>query len=213
LRTLAGRTLVEWATTAARSSSLVTRVVGTTDDDEIARTFERAGTEVVRRPPSLAGDDVPDAPVFLHVLEALPGYAPEIVVNVRPTAPLRTGVDIDAALDILLSDDRARSVKSVSPVSEHPYKMWTLQAQSHLEPLLPAWQATNGGDPDAPRQSLPAVYRSNGAVDAVRVEALLASRRFHPGPVAAYVMAAERAIDIDDENDLRVAEALLRGAA
>jgi N-acylneuraminate cytidylyltransferase len=213
LRVVGGRSLVAWAVAAASESTLVTRIVGSTDDAEIAEELERAGAEVPQlRPASLAGDEVPDAPVFLQVLGMLEesGYTPDIVVNVRPTAPLRTGSDIDAAVGVLLAHPEADSVKSVSPVTEHPYKMWTLDPDDRLAALRPDWHRAHDGDPDAPRQTLPAVYRSNGAVDAVRVEAFRRSGRFHPGTVVAYVMGAERAVDIDDDRDLEVADHLLQ---
>lgn len=214
LRMLAGRPLVAWAVEAARGAGLVTRVVGSTDDEEIARTLISAGAEVpVLRPRELAGDDVPDAPVFLHVLKALEseGYVPDIVVNVRPTAPLRRAADIDGAVDTLVQTPSARSVKAVSQPEHHPYKMWTMGEGGLLEPLLPQWRAEHGDDPDVPRQRLRRVYRSSGAVDAVWVDALKETGMFHPGPVAAFELEAARDIDIDTLDDFRRVEAILQG--
>lgn len=208
LREIGGRSLVAWAVEAARDARLVDRVVGSTDSEEIAEALEKAGADVpVLRPAALAGDDAPDPPVFLHVLDVLAGlgYEPDVVVNVRPTAPLRTGADIDAAVQLLLSCPAARSVKSVSAVTEHPYKMWAVAADGFLEPILPAWHQRFGGDPDIARQRLPVVYRSDGGVDAVWVSVLRETGAFHPGPVAAYVMDPARALDIDDEEDVLVA--------
>ena len=209
LRTVGGESLVARAVRAALGATLVTRVVGSTDDPGIAAAMQEAGAEVPGlRPADLAGDDTPDPPVFLHVLGLLAaeGYEPEIVVNVRPTSPLRTGADIDGALRLLLDHPDVPSVKSVAPVVQHPYKMWSLASDGLLSPLLPAWHERFGGDPDVARQLLPAVYRSDGAVDAVRVAALRDTRRFHPGPVLAYVMDPRRSLDIDGEDDLVVAE-------
>lgn len=212
LRQVAGLSLVGHAVRAATESTLVTRVAGSTDGEAIAEEFRRVGAEVPGlRPAELAADDTPDAPVFHHVLEVLfdrDGYRPDIVVNVRPTAPLRTGRHIDEAIDALLAAPHADSVKSVSPAGEHPYKMWTL-GPDRLEPLLPEWHARFGGDPDIARQRLPVVLKSNGAVDAVRVDAFLRSDRFHPGVVVPYVMDADAAIDIDTADDLALAESLL----
>jgi CMP-N,N'-diacetyllegionaminic acid synthase len=212
MRTLAGRTLVARAVQAALDAKLVTRVVGSTDDEGIAAELRRAGAEVPwLRPGNLAADDTPDTPVFRHVLDALAadGYRPDIVVNVRPTAPLRTGTDIDNALGALLATPAARSVKCVSETSDHPYKMWTLADDGLLRPLLPDWRATFGPDPDLPRQSLPTVYLSSGAVDAVWVDALEETGMFHPGPVVGYVLDRGRDVDIDDTADLAHAERLL----
>lgn len=211
LREVGGRTLVARAVEVALASELVTLVVGSTDDEDVAAELACAGAQVIMRPAALAGDEVPDSPVFLHALETLAsaGYRPEVVVNVRPTAPLRRAADIDAVVQLLLDHPEALSVKSVSPASEHPYKMWLLGEDGGLEPLLPTWRDRFDGDPDVPRQLLPVVYRSNGAVDAVRAGALLASKRFHPGRVLGYVTPPERSIDIDDERDLALAASYL----
>ena len=216
LRTIGGRSLTAWAVQAALNATSVGRVVGSTDDEAIAAEFRRSGAEVpFLRPATLAGDDVEDAPVFLHALEVLSteGYEPDIVVNVRPTAPLRTASDIDAAVNVLQSTASARSVKSVSEVSEHPYKMWTVPDTETqlLKPLLPEWLAAHGGNPDVPRHWLGTVYRSSGAVDAVWAMVLKETGMFHPGPVVAHVIEPARDIDIDTLADLQRAEALLTG--
>lgn len=207
-----GRSLVARAVQAAAEAESVTRIIGSTDNADIAEALKRAGAEVpVLRPFDLAGDDVPDSPVFLHMLSLLEEqqYRPDIVVNVRPTAPLRTGQHIDNAVDALLACPEARSVKSVSLAREHPYKMWALKANGLIKPMFPRWRDEFGGDPDVPRQTLPVVYRSNGAVDAVWAKALVETGAFHPGPVAAYVMDARVAVDIDSFDDVLFASANL----
>jgi CMP-N-acetylneuraminic acid synthetase len=211
LATVAGRSLVAMAVEAALGAEVVTRVLGSTDDAEIAGALEAAGAEVPwLRPAELARDDTPDSPVFLHVLEQLEAedYRPDIVVNVRPTAPLRTGRHIDEAVRTLVDHPDCASVKSVCSVREHPYKMWTLAGDGGLEPVRGDWHATHR-DVDAPRQSLPSVYRSNGAVDAVWAAKLLDSRAFHPGRIAAYCMTETASVDVDTVDDLAAAEATL----
>lgn len=204
LRTVSGRPLVVSAIEAALEAETVSRVVVSTDDDEIAGVAIAAGAEVPwRRPAELASDDARDVGVMTHALDALAvdGYRPDILVNVRPTAPLRTAADIDGAVRALVDTPGARSVKAVSAVLDHPYKMWTL-ADGVLVPIRTDWHDERGGDPDAPRQSLPHVYRSSAAVDAVWVKALLETGRIHPGPIAAYVIDYSTDVDVDTEADL-----------
>ena len=204
-----GRSLIARAVEAALDAQTVDRVLGSTDDPDIAATMVEAGAEVPwLRPPDLALADTPDPPVFLHALRMLArtGYEPEIVVNVRPTAPLRTGADIDGAVRLLVEHPAVPSVKSVSPPVKHPYKMWSIEADGTLRPLIPEWHDRHGGDPDVARQRLPSVFASDGAVDAVRVRALLDTGRFHPGPVLAYLMDPARSLDVDSREDLLLAE-------
>lgn len=214
LAVVAGRSLVEHAAHSALEALEVDRVVGSTDSDEIAAMFRRSGVEVpAMRPAELSGDEAPDAPVVLHMLSVLAdaGYAPDIVVYVRPTSPLRLPTDIDAAIRLLRASTWAQSVKSVSIASEHPYKTWYVSPEGQLEAAFPRWRAEFGGDPDVSRHLLPRIYRSNGVVDAVRVPALLETKAMHPGRVVAYVMDGRRAIDIDSASDLAAAELRLEG--
>jgi CMP-N,N'-diacetyllegionaminic acid synthase len=212
LRTVGGLSLVEHAVRSARAAATVTRIVGSTDDEEIAAALRAAGAEVpFLRPPLLATDTTPDAPVFLHALDALAeidSYLPSLVVNLRPTAPLRTGAHIDDTVQALLDDPACESSRTVSVVTEHPYKMWT-SADGRLTPLLPSWHEEHDGDPDVARQLLPPVLRSNGMVDVVRVAALRSTGRFHPGMIAGVVIDDVAIVDIDDEADLRRAEAAI----
>jgi CMP-N-acetylneuraminic acid synthetase len=205
LRELAGRPLVAWTISAGLGARTVNRLVCSTDDDDIAAAARAAGAEVpFMRPVHLATDTTPDLPVLTHALQQLAadGYRPDAVVWLRPTAPLVIGQDIDAAVDLLLGTG-ADAVRSICPAEHHPY--WTRRLEG--DTLLPF---VDGGGPQLLRQSLPAAFRLNGAVDVVRTTAIPASGSpFDAGDVRGYVMPPERSIDIDSELDFRLAELVL----
>src|ERR671934_1528973 len=102
LRVLAGRPLVAHAVAAGLAAELVDRVVCSTDDPEIAEAARLAGAEVpFMRPPELAQDTSEDLPVFVHALSWLEqheGWTPDMVVNLRPTSPMRRPSHVDAAI-------------------------------------------------------------------------------------------------------------------
>src|SRR5919202_4957182 len=127
LRLLAGKPLVAHAVAAGLAAELVDRVVCSTEDAEIAEAARQAGAEVpFLRPVELAQDAPEELPVFVHALawlEQHQGWAPELVVNLRPTSPLRRPAHIDAAIR-LLCESGADSVKSVCLARQHPHKMW-----------------------------------------------------------------------------------------
>jgi N-acylneuraminate cytidylyltransferase len=212
LAAVGGRPLVTRAVEAALRARHVTRVVGTTDDPRIAAVMAEAGAEVPGlRPTALAGDDVPDAPVLLHVLDVLEAggtYRPDIVVNVRPTAPLRLPQDVDGALETLCATPEATSVKAVAPAPRHPLKMWLLNERGLLEPFC-ACADCRAFPVDAARQCLPEAFQSTAIVDAVWADALRRTRQVHSGPVAAYVVEPARDVDVDTAADLLVADCLL----
>ena len=65
-------------------------------------------------------------------------------------------------------------------------------------------------DVESRRQTLPPVYRQNGAIYGLGASAFLATGRFYLPPCLPFVMDRAASVDIDDEVDLALAEALLR---
>jgi CMP-N,N'-diacetyllegionaminic acid synthase len=207
LAPLGGKPLVVWTIEAALACGRLDRVVVTTDDDEIAGVARAAGADVpFLRPTELAGGDVADQPVFAHALAELDDEV-DVVVWLRPTAPLRTAEDITGALAVF---ERVHpdAVRSVCRVSEHPYWMKRVDGDL-LEPFLDGKDETSHPQ----RQTLPTLYRLNGAVDVIDVRAAERNGALFAGRLAAYLMPEERSIDIDTELDLRIAEALLEARA
>lgn len=97
----AGHPLVAYSIAAGLQAASVSRVVVSTDDEEIASVARRYGAETpFRRPEALAQDDTLDLPVFEHALRWLEqheGYRPEVVVQLRPTSPIRPRDLVDRA--------------------------------------------------------------------------------------------------------------------
>src|ERR1700683_1235987 len=119
---IAGKPLIAWSILQALESDRITRVVVSTDDDEIAAVAEEYGAEVpFLRPPEYADDRAPDIDVFRHALGFLAereSYRSEVVVHLRPTGPVRRVSDVDDAIDLLLGHPEADSVRSVSLVQQ-----------------------------------------------------------------------------------------------
>jgi|SRR5665213_373891 len=181
LALLDGHPLVAWSIAAALASPDVDRTVCTTDDGEIAAAAIRYGAEVpFLRPAELAGDDALDLPVFIHVLDELEkrdGWRPDLVVQLRPTAPLRPEGLVSFGIALLSSNPAATSARSVTPAPHTPYKMWRPPGSGHesspyLSPLLTDLEVHEPWN--APRQSLPHVLWHNGVLDVIRTDTLAA---------------------------------------
>jgi YrbI family 3-deoxy-D-manno-octulosonate 8-phosphate phosphatase len=210
LRPLAGHPLVAWAVAAGRAAASVGRVLVSTDDPAIRAAAVAAGAEApFLRPPELAGDDTTDLPVFLHALDWLrdhEDYVPEVVVQLRPTSPLRPPGLVDAAVAALLADPEATAARTVTPSPQTPYKMWRVEG-ARLAPLLAAPEGVE--EPfNAPRQRLPRTFWQTGHVDAART-ATLRSGSMTGGRIAPVEVDAAYAVDIDTPADLLHAERLL----
>jgi N-acylneuraminate cytidylyltransferase len=207
---LAGRPVIAYAIQAGLRARLVDRVVVSTEDAEIADIAAHFGAEVpFRRPPHLAEDDTPDVPVFQHAvtwLEQHEGYRPRIIVNLRPTSPLRRPEDVDGAIQLLL-DTGADSVKTVCLARQHPHKMWRMSG-ARLTPFLRTRFRRERG-PDVPRAELDPLYWQNGLVDVMRRELLMERHMTIGGYVAGFVTEPEISIDLDGPLDFLIAEAVL----
>ena len=141
LHLFAGHPLIAFSIAAGRQSPPVTRVIVSTEDEEIAGVARACGAETpFLRPADLAQDDTPDLPVFEHALRWLAdheGYHPEVVIQLRPTSPIRPRDCVARAVETLLAHPEADSVRGVVPSGQNPYKMWRLSDDGRLRPLLP----------------------------------------------------------------------------
>jgi N-acylneuraminate cytidylyltransferase len=211
LQLLGGRPLVAHAVAAGRGAALVTRVVCSTDDPEIAAVARDAGAEVpFLRPSALAQDTTEDWPVFVHVLDWLErnaNWVPDLIVNLRPTSPLRSTRHVDDAIRLLLRTG-ADSVKAVCLARQHPHKMWLSGPNSEIEPFLKTEFRLSRG-PDVPRAELEDVYWQNGVVDVTRLAVIREQGVMIGRRVAGLVTEAEESIDIDTPLDLALAELLM----
>ena len=117
------------------------------------------------RPAELASDDTLDFPVFDHAIRWLAeqeGYRPRLVVQLRPTTPLRPRGMLDEAIAILQADPAADCVRGVTIPKQTPYKMWRDGEDGCLLPLMD----TPFAEPyNMPRQKLPNAYWQTGHVD------------------------------------------------
>jgi CMP-N-acetylneuraminic acid synthetase len=191
---------------AALASGL-DRVVLSTDDDEIAAAGKAYGIEApFRRPAELATDFATNDRVVVHALdwiEANERRVHDVAVLLQPTAPFTTPADIDSCVGTL-STTNANCCFTATRVSEQPHWMFVPQDSGEVELLMPGHLS---GDRQH-TQKLPRYLHPSGGVWAVRAKALRETGRVYCAPMRAAEVAAERAIDIDTELDLVVAEAV-----
>jgi CMP-N,N'-diacetyllegionaminic acid synthase len=203
LRDLAGKPLIAWTIAAAQAARGVDRLVLSTDDAEIAAVARALGAEIVERPAELAQDDTPTLPVLRHALDTL-GEAPDAVLTLQPTSPLRTAAHIEAAVAAFYADPRADSLVSTVEVPHvfHPRSVMKRDAEGYLAPYLDEAQPYR-------RQDKEPVFARNGAAIYVTRTARLAEYVFG-GRLIGFAMDAQSSLDIDTAEDLAHAEAILR---
>ena len=204
---LAGKPLLAWTAEAALAS-LLTRIVLSTDDEEIAQVAREHGIEVpFMRPPELAQDDTPTIPVLQDVVRrfAAAGETYDAVFVLQPTNPLRRVTDIDGAIE-LLEKTGADSVISFVDVGEkHPARMKQLDNAGRIvnPPFAEAFEGQR-------RQDLSKLYLREGSVYLTRTSVLMEQNSLQGDDCRAWLMPANRACNIDEPWDLFLAEQILR---
>jgi len=214
IRHFAGWPLIAWSIAAAKQSGSVTRLIVSTDDEEIAAVARRYGAEVpFLRPAELAQDNTADLPVFEHALKWLAeaeGYKPEVVIQLRPTSPIRPVGLIDDAVKILLEHKDADCVRGVVPAGQNPHKMWRISYEN--EPMAPLLQVDGIREPyNAPRQILPPVYWQTGHIDAIRTATILQKHSLTGDKVYPLIIDPRYTVDIDTPADWARYESLVYG--
>lgn len=207
VKSLAGRPLIAWTIEAALQSHGLNRVIVSTDDEEIAQIARRWGAEVpFMRPAELAQDDSPHISVVEHAvrwLEEHDNACPDYVMLLQPTSPLRTGEDIDTAIQIAEAHD-AIAVVSICETDHHPYLSKHILEDGTLTDFVSSDMVY------LRRQDLPPAYVLNGGVYLNRRESLLREHTFLPPGTYPYIMPPERSLDINTPWDFYLAELILR---
>ncbi len=200
---LNGIPLMAYSIVAALKSSLIDRVVVSTDSEDYAKIALSYGAEVPYiRPANISGDMSSDIQFFLHAIEMfkrIDGVVPTYFVHLRPTTPFRNPIVIDNAIkDFICSNYTA--LRSVHKMSESAYKNFEidkgilrmLNGESNIETANMA------------RQHFPQTYNANGYVDIVRSALIEKEGLMHGNHVQPYI--TDISYEIDDFDDLMYLE-------
>ncbi|KAF0109288.1 MAG: N-acylneuraminate cytidylyltransferase [Anaerolineaceae bacterium] len=205
IRDFAGVPLIAWSIAAARQSNLVTRTIVSTDDEEIAAVARSFGAETpFLRPAEFAQDATTDLPVFEHALRWLAeneNYHPDVVIQLRPTSPIRPRDCVDRAIRILRSHPDADCVRGVVPAGQNPHKMWRLPSGEDA-PMQNLLDVEGLAEPyNAPRQILPPVYWQTGHIDAIRAATILEKKSMSGEAIYPLVIDPRYSVDLDNLSD------------
>jgi len=204
IKLLAGKPLIAWTIEAALNSRALDGIVVSSDDEEILDEARKYPVKVLKRPDYLATATATTFDMLLHCLDVLPSkeMAVDQIMLLQPTSPLRTAEDIDRAL-ALKKGSGACSVISVCECEHSP--LWTnfLNEKGDMDDFLSTRLLNKRS------QDLPVYYRLNGAIYVADVDNFKKYRGFFMPNSRAYVMPAERSVDIDTEIDFKLSQLML----
>lgn len=206
IKPLGGRPLIWWTIDAARDAGAPdSHIILSTDDAEIADTARATGLGVpYMRPAAMATDTAGSREVILDAMDWADahGIAYDCVVLLQPTSPLRTGADIQAALDLYTPD--IDMVVTVCEAASNPYYNCF-----ETDPDTGYLHVSKGDGLYTRRQDAPKAWEYNGAVYVINPASI---RRLPLGAFPHRVpspMPSERSIDLDTPLQWITAEAIV----
>ena len=209
IRLCAGKPLIAWTIQEALKSEYLDKVMVTTDSSKYGDISKEHGAEVpFLRPSELATDTATSVQVVEHVIHYYETYKEQFydyVVLLEPTSPLRKAQDIDRGIEYLL-EKKAEAVVSVCDIDKvfSPDYVNTLPPDMSMEDFLP--ETLKYSINQHPKQ----YYCINSAIYICKIERLLKEKTFFlRRNIYAFLMNRLSSIDINDEQDFLMAEALL----
>lgn len=195
-----------YGVSAAVNSGLFQKVFVSSDDREIGRVAEWYGAEFVERPPELATDTAKSIDAVTHVLRtaAERGIEPECICQILPNCPLVRSADVVEHYDHFRSENRSFQISVVNYRCVYPE--WALAADDQGRGRW-VW----GTEFLRRSQELSRSVCPSGAVWWARQAELLAQNTFYGSPFHLKLIDANRGVDIDDDEDLNLADTLVRG--
>ena len=201
IKILGDKPLIAHAIDCAKASPKATRIIVSTDSEEIAEVSKQYGCEVIVRPESLATDTSNVVTAVEHVYAEVKEDF-DIIVLLQPTSPLRAAADLENIIAVFEADENTDGVISVIPMDDmHPARMYNLGSNDELIPFLKEGET-------ARRQDLNPVYYRNGCFYAVRTNAFFKEKSFMVARKKAYVMNVDWLANIDTPRDFKIAEIL-----
>lgn len=212
LRLLAGKPLIAHAIEVALQSSLIDRVVLSTDDEEIAGVGREYGAEVpFMRPASLAEDSSSEWMAWRHMIRTLEnensGDGIGKFVCLPLTSPLRQREDVEQCIRVY-DEGGADVVITVKTAETNPYyNMVVLDEKGFARQVIETEKGPYR------RDMYPEVFDMSTVAYVANPEFILNSVSPFEGRVRAVQIPAERALDIDTELDFKLAEFILEQQA
>lgn len=204
IKELAGKPLLAYTVEAAIESGKYDIVHVSTDSELYADIAKKYGADVpFLRDEELAGDKSSswDALRFVVTEYEKLGKSFDTVTLLQPTSPLRDAKDIQNAFDIYESKN-ATAVVSVCEVDHSPLVCNTLPEDGSLYGFIDLNKVGR-------RQDMKPYYRINGAIYIQKTNLLMDNTSIYSEGSYAYVMDKRHSVDIDDEVDFTIAQAII----
>ncbi|EPC3541700.1 acylneuraminate cytidylyltransferase family protein [Aeromonas hydrophila] len=205
IRPLAGKPLIQYSIETAMASPSISQVFVSTDDPAIAYVAASLGAVVIERPAELATDTSPEWLSWQHAIEWVIAHYGTFdgFISLPATSPLRSVLDVEAAIT-KRHGQNADICISVTPANRSPYFNMVKETMDGFVELVikPSGEIVR-------RQDTPQVFDITTVVYSTTPTFVLENYGLFSGKVTSIEVPKERAVDIDDIYDFKLAEAII----
>ena len=206
IKLLGKKPLIEYTLDDAKNSKLITKIVVSTDDEEIAIAAEISGFQPpFLRPTELAQDTSTSLEVVQHAIAFFESQNIffDAVCLLQPTSPFREKGIIDKAIEKFISSN-ADSLVSVLPIPHEHNPHWAFE-----ENELGLLKIATGEDKIIPRrQELPKSFHRDGSIYITKT-AVIKNGSLYGNSIAYIESNPDFHVNIDTLKDWEKAEHLL----
>ena len=173
-----------------------------TDCEQIAEVSERYQAKIIKIPQEISTNTSPTIDCIKHAIDYLKLENNDVVLTIQPTSPLITADDINTVIKQMMTT-KYNSVISVT--SDHSF-LWEKQNKY----MIPKYH-----DPchRIRRQDLVPTFKENGSIYATTVSNILNTNTIYGMDKVGYIeISKSRSFEIDDYEDIKIIEALLKSS-
>ena len=204
--------LIYYSIKQSLKCKMINRTIVSTDNVLIANVAKRYGAEApFLRPKNLSKDSSKDIGFFKHLLQWLKkneNYRPDLIIQLRPTNPVRSQKLIRKAIQLMKKNTSADSLRSISVPERSPYKMWVKKGK-FLEYFMKS--KSNRKDYfNMDRRKLPKIFWHDGIIDIVRSKTIENYKDLVGDKIIFIENRFPYLIDIDSQKDLKIANLLIK---
>ena len=203
LSLLEGYPLIAYSIILAKLIPEINQVIVSTDSELYAGVAKKFGAEVpFLRPSSFAEDSSSDYDFMSHAVDWYEknDCLPEYWIHLRPTTPLRESSIVKKAIELILSNQEATSLRSCHLSPESPFKWLRKNSEGYFTNLL--GNDSNLDKYNGPRQEYPDVFIPNGYVDIVKSSFIKKNKLLHGDKVIAFETPLSFEVDSKDELEM-----------
>jgi CMP-N,N'-diacetyllegionaminic acid synthase len=200
IRELSGKPLIAYSIMAAQKTDLIDRIIVSTDSEQYGSLAKGYGAEVpFIRPIKYSKDDSTDYDFVKHLLDWLiknEDYIPDYIIHLRPTTPLRDPSVLDNAIEKIMKNTEATSLRSAHKMPETAYKQFELENR-YFKTICTGSFDLDGANNS--RQSFPETYSPNGYIDILKTKHILDNHLLHGNRVMGYITSYTIEVDVEED--------------